>query len=190
MARALKNHHGEIAHAFTFCFRNPLQVLCGGGSDVDRAHSVWPNSNLFHVETWARIKHGAALRNCNHRNGVSFSRCSERSSVNRVYGNVGVWLAAIAHHFAVEQHGGFVFFALTNDHNAAHGHGAKHHTHGVYGCAIGSDFVSTAHPARRCHGSRFGGADKFKGKVAVWALCRHISTVVRWVACHRVPNSR
>ena len=58
------------------------------------------------------------------------------------------------------------------------------------GCAVGSDFVSTAHPARRCHGSRFGGADKFKGKVAVWALCRHISTVVRWVACHRVPNSR
>jgi hypothetical protein len=40
--------------------------------------------------------------------------------------------------FAIEQHGGFVFFAFTNDDDAAHGHSAEHHAHGVHCGAVGT----------------------------------------------------
>ena len=118
MARAIKNHHGEVTNAFALGLGNPLEVLGGRCCDVNGANTIGANGNLFHVETRAWVEHAAALRDSNHCNGVSASVSGQRGAVDGVNSNVSERLGAIADLFAVEEHRGIVFFAFTDDHDS------------------------------------------------------------------------
>jgi hypothetical protein len=81
-----------------------------------------------------------------------------------------------------EEHRGVVFFAFTDDHNARHWASGEDRAHGIDRGAVGTDLVAAADPARCSHCCSLCGADKFKCEVAVWALCRHVSNLVPWLA--------
>jgi hypothetical protein len=115
----------------------------------------------------ARIEHAAPIGDRNHRQGVLASRRGQRRSVDRVDGDVAGRAAAVADVFAVVQHGGFVFFALTDHHNTVEVDGAEELAHRVDGGFVGGVFVAAADERHGTDRGGLGSSDELHCEVAV-----------------------
>ena len=69
---------------------------------------------------------------------------------------------------AVEEHGRFVFFALTNNNHTVHLDGIDQLTHGVNGGTIARFLLPASNPTSRGKCCSLGYPYQFHGEIAVW----------------------
>ena len=136
---------------------------------MDPAASA-PDGQLVHVEARAGVEHRAPGAHRDHAQGVAAAQGGEGGALQRVDGDVGLGLRAVAHLLAVVEHGGVVLLALADDDDAVHRHGGQDDPHGLGGGAVGALLVAPAHPAGGGQGGGLGDPDQFHGQVAVGGL--------------------
>ncbi|MDI2020793.1 hypothetical protein PJL18_01302 [Paenarthrobacter nicotinovorans] len=167
MAVTVKDHDVELVDLDALGLGDEVQVLLDGQAQIHHVGGLGTRDELLHVEDCGGVEHGAALSDCQHCEGVVDAQGGEAGSVDGIDGDVALGTGAVTNLLAVEQHGGFVFFAFTNHHDAVEVDGVKERTHGVDGGTVGFVLVAETYPvaAGNCRG--FGDADEFKRKVAV-----------------------
>ena len=161
-----------------------------GRGDVQHVRGVGPDGDLVHVEHRRRVEHRAAVGHRQHRDGVGHALAHQRGAVDRVDGEVALRAVAVADLFAVVQHRRLVFFALADDHHAAHRHRVDQLADRVDRRAVAALLVAAAHPAAGGHGAGLGDPDQFHGQVAVWgfAACAHLRRSGPAVAAEGEPE--
>ena len=172
MARAIKDHHGQIFGANILRFGHGVDVPLHGLVNVDSADCFWANSNLFHVEDCGRVIHGSALCSRNDGDGVGAAFCHQTGTVDWVYGDIHGGTLAGAYLFAVKEHGGLILFALTNDNDAVHRYGIDELAHGVDRRAIALILLAAAYPTAGSECCCLGDTNQFHCQVAVRKIRR------------------
>ena len=167
VAVAVKDHDIELVDLHALCLGDEVQVLLHGQAEVNHVRGFRSGDQLLHVEHGGRIKHGATLSHCQDGQGVVDAEGSQPGSVDRVDGDVAFRAGAVTDAFTVEEHGGFVFFAFTDDNDAVEVDRLQEGTHGVHGSPVGGVLVTEAHPVAAGDGCSLRDAHQFKGKVAV-----------------------
>ena len=158
---------GDVADRFAFGPGDGFEVLGDAHVEVDDPDALGTDGDLLHVDAGPRVEHGAALADGDDGDGVAPPLRGQRGAVDGVDGDVGGRPGAVTDRFAVEEHGRFVLLALTDDHDAVHGHALERDAHGVDGGAVGAFLVPPTHPAGAGHGGGFGHPDDVEGEVAV-----------------------
>jgi hypothetical protein len=169
MAVAVEDHRGDVLDPLALGLRDRVQVGLHRGVEVDDVTGLRTHRDLVHVDAGARVEHGAALGERDHRDGVVAPERGERRAVDRVDRDVA-GRAAGADLLAVEQHGRLVLLALTDHHHALHRHGVEHEAHGVDRGAVGAVLVAPTQPTAGRQRGGLGGPGQVHGEVAVGSL--------------------
>ena len=103
--------------------------------------------DLLHVDAGARVEHGAALREGDHRERRGHASRGQRGPLQRVDGDVDARRAAVADLLAVVEHRRLVLLALADHDDAVHRHRVEHQAHRVDGRAVGA--LLLARPTQR-----------------------------------------
>ena len=131
----------EPRRSATSAVSRPAAARGRAGRDVGAA------GDLLHVDAGARVEHGAALGQRDHRQGVRLAARGERRSLQRVDRDVDVRRAAVADLLAVVEHRRLVLLALADHDDAVHRHRVEREAHRVDGGLVGGLLVAAARPS-------------------------------------------
>ena len=115
-----------------------MEVLGGGGPDVDDPGRFGPDRDLLHVHAGPGVEHGPPLGHGDDRDGVAPTQGGEGGAVDRVDGHVGFRTRTVAYPLTVEQHRGVILLALADHDDTVHLDGADEAAHSVHGGAVGA----------------------------------------------------
>ena len=144
-----------------------MEVLGDRRVEADCPLGFGADRNLFHVHARTGVVHGAPGRHGDDGQRVAAAEGGQGRAVDRVDGDVGFGVGAIADALSVVEHRRLVLFAFADDDHAVHRHGSEHVAHGVDRRAVGPFFVTPTHPAGSGHRRRFGDSDQLECEVAV-----------------------
>ena len=165
--RPVQDDHRHVRHGQPLDLGDRADVLADRRGDVEDVGRVGSHGDLVHVEHRRRVEHRAAVGHREHRDGVGHALAHQRGAVDRVDGEIAFRAVAVADVLAVVEHRRFVFLALADHDDAAHGDRVHQLADRVDGRAVATLFVAAAHPAAGGHGACFGDPDKLEGEVAV-----------------------
>ena len=175
VAMAIQHHHGDATGYGALGLGHSVDVVGHGSLDVHHAHSLGAHGQLVHVEHGRWVVHGTALSSCDHGDCVRATLGHQRGAVHWIHSDVHGGTFAVAHFFAVVQHGGFVLFALTDDNHATHGHGVDHLAHGIHRGTVAGFLLPASDPLAGSQGCCLGNTNQLHGQVAVWGFVLAIS---------------
>ena len=164
---AVEDDDGEILHFLTLGLGHIVEVLGDRRVEADCPLRFGADRNLFHVHARTGVVHGAPGRDGDDGQRVAAAEGGQGRAVDRVDGDVGFGVGAIADALAVVEHRRLVLFAFTDDDHAVHRHGSEHVAHGIDRGAVGPFLVTPTHPAGGGHRRRFGDSDQLECEVAV-----------------------
>ena len=167
MARPVEHGDDHVLDRLVLGLRERADVLADRASQVDDANPFWSRDDLLHVEEVLGVVHGAAVGHGDDAQCVLASGSGQARSIDRVDRDVAVWPLPVPDLLAVEEHRGFVLFALADDNNTGEVDRGEELAHGVDGGAVGSVLVTTPDERRRPNGSGLGCAHQLHSEVSV-----------------------